>query len=131
MGYFIGTDVGGTFSDLWIADETQGVRVFKTPTTRDVLGGVIDGLHLAAESFGLSFEDFCARIERFGHGTTVGLNALLTGNAARTAILTTRGFADTLEIGRMRRQTSGLNEVEVTDSYLRNRHPPLVPRRLV
>ncbi|MDB5642583.1 MAG: 5-oxoprolinase, partial [Hyphomicrobiales bacterium] len=70
-------------------------------------------------------------IERFGHGTTVGLNALLTGTAARTAILTTRGFADTLEIGRMRRQTSGLNEIEVTDPYLRNRFAPLTPRRLV
>ncbi len=131
MGFFIGTDVGGTFTDLWISEESIGVRVFKTPTTRDVLGGVIDGLRMAAEAFDLSFEAFCARIERFGHGTTVGLNALLTGNAAKTAVLTTRGFADTLEIGRMRRQTSGLNEIEVTDSFLRNRHPPLVPRRLI
>ena len=131
MGFFVGTDVGGTFTDLWIAEENAGVRVFKTPTTSDVLGGVIEGLRMAAADCGLSFEDFCARIERFGHGTTVGLNALLTGNAAKTAVLSTRGFADTLEIGRMRRQTSGLNEIEVTDSYLRNRHPPLVPRRLI
>ena len=131
MGFFVGTDVGGTFTDLWISEESVGVHVFKTPTTRDVLGGVINGLRMAAEAFNLSFEDFCARIERFGHGTTVGLNALLTGNAAKTAVLTTRGFADTLEIGRMRRQTSGLNEIEVTDSYLRNQHPPLVPRRLI
>ncbi len=131
MGFFVGTDVGGTFTDLWIAEESEGVRVFKTSTTSDVLGGVIEGLRMAAEAFGLSFEDFCARVERFGHGTTVGLNALLTGNAAKTAVLTTRGFADTLEIGRMRRQTSGLNEIEVTDSFLRNRHPPLAPRRLI
>ena len=131
MGYFVGTDVGGTFTDLWIAEASSGVRVFKTPTTADVLGGVIDGLHLAATSYGRSFDSFCADIERFGHGTTVGLNALLTGNAAKTAILTTRGFADTLEIGRMRRQTSGLNEIEVTDSFLRNQRPPIVPRDLV
>ena len=45
MGYFVGTDVGGTFTDLWIAEASSGVRVFKTPTTADVLGGVIDGLH--------------------------------------------------------------------------------------
>ena len=68
---------------------------------------------------------------RFGHGTTVGLNALLTGRAARTAVLTTKGFGDTLEIGRMRRQTSGQSEAELTDFTLRNRNPPIVPRQLV
>ena len=41
MGFYVGTDVGGTFTDLWIAEESAGVRVFKTPTTSDVLGGVI------------------------------------------------------------------------------------------
>jgi N-methylhydantoinase A len=81
MGYFVGTDVGGTFTDLWIAEEQMGVRVFKTPTTKDVLGGVIDGLKLAAETFGVTFEDFCGAIERFGHGTTVGLNARLRRHA--------------------------------------------------
>jgi N-methylhydantoinase A len=131
MAYFVGTDVGGTFTDLWVAERDGESRVIKTPTTRDVLGGVLDALGIAAESFGLTFGQFCAGIERFGHGTTVGLNALLTGTAAKTAVLTTAGFADTLEIGRLRRQSSGLNELEVTDAFLRNRFPPLVPRRLV
>jgi len=131
LGFFIGTDVGGTFTDLWVSADDGQTRVFKSPTTADVLGGVIDALGLAAESYGLSFEQFCANIERFGHGTTVGLNALLTGNAARTAILTTRGFGDTLVIGRLKRQTSGMNELERTDAYLRNRIAPLVPRDLV
>ncbi|MDB5407372.1 MAG: 5-oxoprolinase [Rhodospirillales bacterium] len=131
MAFFIGTDVGGTFTDLWVAAGDGRVRVFKTPTTADVLGGVIDAMKLAAQSYALDFSEFCSGIERFGHGTTVGLNALLTGNAARTAILTTRGFGDTLEIGRLRRQTSGMNELEMTDAYLRNRLPPLVPRRCV
>ncbi len=131
MSYFVGTDVGGTFTDLWVAESAGGARVFKTPTTKDVLGGVIDGMRLAAEAYGVSFEQFCKGVERFGHGTTVGLNALLTGNAAKTAILTTTGFADTLEIGRMRRHTSGLNEIEATDSFLRGRNKPLVPRHLV
>lgn len=131
MGFFIGTDVGGTFTDLWVSADDGQTRVFKSPTTSDVLSGVIDALGLAAEAYGLTFERFCSQIERFGHGTTVGLNALLTGNAARTAILTTRGFGDTLVIGRLKRQTSDMNEVERTDAYLRNRIPPLVPRDLV
>lgn len=128
LGFIIGTDVGGTFTDLWIATGDGQTRVFKSPTTKDVLGGVIDAMHLAANACELSFEDFCAQITRFGHGTTVGLNALLTGTAARTFVITTQGFGDTLEIGRVRRQTSGMNEFEMTDAFLRNRHPPLVSR---
>ncbi len=131
LGFFIGTDVGGTFTDIWVSAGDGQTRVFKSPTTADVLSGVIDGLQLAADAYGLGFEAFCSQIERFGHGTTVGLNALLTGNAARTAVITTRGFGDTLEIGRLKRQTSGMNEMERTDAYLRNRIPPLVPRDMI
>lgn len=131
MVYFVGTDVGGTFTDLWVSEGSGQTRVFKTPTTKDVLSGVIDAVTIAAEAFGQSFNEFCSEIERFGHGTTVGLNALLTGNAAKTAILTTKGFGDTLEIGRLKRQSTGLNETEVIDSYLRNRFPPLVHRRCI
>lgn len=128
MQFFVGTDVGGTFTDIWVAGDDGRARVFKAPTTRDVIGGVIDAIKLAAASYEVSFESFCASIARFGHGTTVGLNALLTGSAAKTYVLTTKGFGDTLEIGRLRRQTSGMNELEMTDAYFRNRHLPLVSR---
>jgi N-methylhydantoinase A len=131
MTFFIGTDVGGTFTDLWVAESGGRAHVFKSPTTTDVMGGVINAVRLAAEHFGLNFEEFCKRIERFGHGTTVGLNALLTGNAAPTLIITTAGFGDTLEIGRMRRQTAGLTELEVCDWLLHNQHAPLQPRERV
>ena len=93
MGFFVGTDVGGTFTDLWVEDETGATHVFKTPTTKDVQTGELDAMALGAACFGLSLEQFCARIDRFGHGTTVGLNALLSGSSATTGILTTRGFA--------------------------------------
>ena len=131
MGFFVGTDVGGTFTDLWVSGSDGHTRVFKSPTTKDVLSGVIEAIKMAAEAHGISFNQFCSQLERFGHGTTVGLNALLTGSAAKTAILTTRGFGDTLEIGRLRRQTAGMNETEFTDAYLRNQFSPLVPRHLV
>ena len=131
MSFYLGTDVGGTFTDLWVADARGQTRVFKSPTTADVMGGVLDVIRLAARSFDLSFEQFCARIERFGHGTTVGLNALLTGRAAKCGVIATAGFGDTLEIGRMRRLTAGLSELEVTDFFLHNRYRPIVPRDLV
>jgi len=48
MTFFVGTDVGGTFTDLWVADGSGEARVFKAPTTADVMGGVIAALELAA-----------------------------------------------------------------------------------
>ncbi len=131
MTFFVGTDVGGTFTDLWVADGGGEARVFKAPTTADVTGGVVAAIELAARSYGLDFGAFCSRIKRFGHGTTVSLNALLTGRAAKTAIVTTKGFGDTLEIGRMRRQTAGLSDTEVTDYFLHNRHLPIVARERI
>src|ERR1039458_4841277 len=131
MKFYIGTDVGGTFTDLWVADDTGKSQVFKSPTTSDVLGGVLDAVRLAADVYGLKFEEFCAGIEKFGHGTTVGVSRLLTGRAAKTGVVTTLGFADTLEIGRIRRQTSGLSEAEVTDFFKHDRYRPLVTRDLV
>jgi len=77
---------------MWVAERGGRARVFKSPTTKDVMGGVINCARLAAEQLGLTFEEFCARIERFGHGTTVGLNALLTGGAAKAVVITTTGF---------------------------------------
>lgn len=131
LRFHVGTDVGGTFTDLWIVANDGRSATLKAPTTTDVIGGLIEALQLAADRFGLSVDELCARIERFGHGTTVGLNALLTGRYAQTAVLTNEGFGDTLEIGRLRRQYSGLTELEVSDYYLRGQWPPLVSRRRI
>lgn len=131
MKFYVGTDVGGTFTDIWVSDGAGRARVFKATTTQDVIGGVLGGVRLAAEAHDLAVDAFCASIARFGHGTTIGLNALLTGSAARTGLIATRGFADTLAIGRMRRQTSGLSGAEVADLKRRGRYAPIVPRALI
>ena len=46
MGFFVGTDVGGTFTDLWVSASDGRTRVFKSPTTKDVLGGVLDATNV-------------------------------------------------------------------------------------
>ncbi|MDN5796418.1 MAG: hydantoinase/oxoprolinase family protein [Intrasporangium sp.] len=130
-GWTIGTDVGGTFTDLWLRSQDGQSWVCKSPTTSDVVTGVVNAVHLAAQTAGLDVADLCSRVTRFGHGTTVGLNALLTGRAVRTGLLTTRGFGDVLEIGRLRRGTAGLTGLELGDYHLRGQIPPLVPRTLV
>jgi N-methylhydantoinase A len=129
--FHVGTDVGGTFTDLWaIAGDGRQV-VVKAPTTPDIVTGIRDAVGLAAAHFGIGAEEFCAAVDRFGHGTTAGLNALLTGHAARAAVITTEGFADTMEIGRLKRQVAGLTGLEAGDYTNRDRWPPVVPRTRV
>jgi N-methylhydantoinase A len=131
MRFRVGTDVGGTFTDLWVYADDGRQAVLKAPTTADIIGGILAAIELASGHFGMSVGEFCSAIDRFGHGTTAGLNALLTSSAARTALITTAGFGDTLEIGRLKRQLAGLTELEIGDYRNRGRWPAVVPRQLV
>ena len=129
--YHIGIDVGGTFTDICVSDEAGQISVYKTPTKPDIGSGVIDGLNLAAEDRNLSLSDFLAQVERFGHGSTVAVNALLQRRGVRTGLVTTKGFADTLWIARMMAMTTGLPPEHVTHYRRRQRPDPMIERRLV
>jgi len=105
-GLRIGIDTGGTFTDL-VALFPDGLRHLKVPSTPDdpsravleALERVLDGQELADE-------------DRVAHGTTVATNALLTGQVAASALVTTEGFEDVLEIGRQDRPALYDLEVE-------------------
>ena len=111
----VATDIGGTFTDLVVVDEQTGeVRIAKVSTTpHDLAQGVLDVI--------AGSEVDPAEIEELVHGTTVVINALTERKGARTALVTTAGFRDVLEIGRGNRP----------DMYnLVSRKPsPFVPRR--
>jgi N-methylhydantoinase A len=122
--YVIGVDVGGTFTDVFILDESSGqVFTAKVPSTRgDQSKGFVEGIASRVEKF--------ADISTVVHGTTVGTNALLERKGARTGIITTDGFRDVLEMRRRDRPTTwGLkgsftpvverpNRVEVSERVL-------------
>ena len=130
-GWQAGTDVGGSFTDVWLRTDDGREIVRKAPTTADVVTGLLEGLNAVAQAAGLRVDELLPRLGRFGHGTTVGLNALLTGRAARTALVTTAGFGDVLEIGRLRRGYAGLRRDQLADYHQRGRTAPLVPRTRV
>jgi len=98
-------DTGGTFTDLIVEDDAQNLHMFKAATTPgDPVKGVLDALALAATHFGLSLPAMLARGDMLIHGTTHAINAVITGNTAKTAFLTTAGHPDILvlrEAGRM------------------------------
>lgn len=123
MRYRIGIDVGGTFTDLVAVDDAgRLVHAKAASTPSDQSLGVMDGLGLLAEAIGLPLLDFLATAERIVHGTTVATNALLERKGARTALLTTEGHRDILEM------REGLKD----DRYNLRMPPPepLVPRDL-
>jgi N-methylhydantoinase A/oxoprolinase/acetone carboxylase beta subunit len=98
----IGVDIGGTFTDLQIADARNGrISAHKLPTTpADPSIGLMDGIRAACERFGFTLED----VGYVLHGTTIATNAVLERKLARGALVTTAGFEDVLEIGRHARR---------------------------
>ena len=94
MGPRIGADVGGTFTDIVI--ESAGSRhSAKVLTTRDAPErGILDGISRVADEAGIDLRT----VDRIIHGTTLATNALIERKGARTGLLTTAGFRDTLEI---------------------------------
>ncbi|MCP9002069.1 hydantoinase/oxoprolinase family protein [Pseudarthrobacter sp. RMG13] len=97
----IGVDVGGTFTDVTALDtEAETFHVLKLPTTvEDQSKAVTEGILGVLEGIGKSPAD----VSYLGHGTTAATNALLELRGAKTALLTTKGFANVLEIARQKR----------------------------
>ena len=94
----IGVDVGGTFTDVvLVADGDR--HTAKVPTTADQSVGVFNGIEKACDAAGIE----PAAIDAFGHAMTVSVNALLERDGATTALVTTAGFRDVLEIARQDR----------------------------
>ena len=97
----IAVDTGGTFTDVVAVDSKTGrYHAAKVPTTP---ASLIDGVRAATETAIRLAGVAPADVERFVHGTTIGTNAILERRGARTAVLATEGFEDSLEIGRLRR----------------------------
>ncbi len=91
----VGIDIGGTFTDLVSIDDDGRVRTHKIASTPHDYGeGIVEGLRTLLPND--------ATVSEVLHGTTVGSNTVLEGKGARTALITTRGFRDILEIRDLR-----------------------------
>ena len=117
-------DVGGTFTDCLVMDETGLLQKFKASTTlSDPSTGLMNALKKAARHYGADLRDFLGQIEVLVHGTTLATNILLTGRGTRAGMITTKGFRDSIEMRR------GIKPIDVSLYNLfipPNR--PLIPR---
>lgn len=101
MAWRIGVDSGGTFCDVCLFDDTTGhVAVWKVSSTpADPSLGISQGVEQGLRQVGTD----AGAVAYFGHGTTVGTNALIQHRGVKTGLITTDGFRDLLEIGRQKR----------------------------
>jgi N-methylhydantoinase A len=101
MVWRIGVDIGGTFTDVAMVEETSGrIGVAKVPTTpADLAEGVLRALQSAVDRYAVDH----AEVGLLSHATTVVTNAILEETGARAALITTRGFRDVLELRRSAR----------------------------
>ncbi len=98
MGYRLGVDVGGTFTDLLLVNESDGsTHTAKVPSTpADSSIGVLNGIARVCDSAGVD----PAQISQVMHGTTVATNTMLTMTGARVGLITTQGYRQVLQIAR-------------------------------
>ena len=98
MSYRLGVDVGGTFTDFLLINESDGsTHTAKVPSTpEDSSIGVLNGVARICEQSGVNPKD----IKLVMHGTTVATNAVLTGNGAKVGLLTTQGYESVLQVAR-------------------------------
>jgi N-methylhydantoinase A len=126
--YLVATDVGGTCTDTIVFAAGEPVQIGKTLSTPpDFSIGVMDSIGAAAKAMGISLSDLLAQTALFMHGSTVVDNTILTRDGARTGLITTRGFEDTVLTTRgAYGRWGGLSEDRVKHPVKTERALPLV-----
>jgi len=126
----IGIDAGGTFTDTVVATTAGDLAVGKALSTPGHLeDGVLASLDDAAHRLGVTVAELLSQTDILAHGTTAGLNALLTRTGATVGLLTTAGFESTLAIAKANK-VHGLTDDELQQPTRWVKPPLLVPRRL-
>jgi len=105
MGYRISIDIGGTFTDLTLADGEVLTARYKSPTTpEDLVQGVFNCLRLASDNLRVSLQELLNRTDVFIHSSTTATNAILERKGAKCGLICTKGTKYTLWRGEGRRK---------------------------
>src|SRR6188508_2147787 len=132
MGYLVGIDIGGTFTDCAIVDRAGRLLTTKVPSTpEDFSRGMMDALGAGARALGLPLGEFCGDIAFLSHGTTVGTNTIIQKKGARVGLITTKGHEDAIHIMRGSRGYGGRDIRKVVHFPETSKPTPIVPKRLI
>ncbi|MFQ5342033.1 MAG: hydantoinase/oxoprolinase family protein [Anaerolineae bacterium] len=131
MGYTIDIDVGGTFTDCFVANGAQVVTA-KVPTTRyDLSVCFTNVIESAAEECHLDLSELLSQTDVLRYSTTIGTNALIERSGPKLGLITTRGFEDTIFIGRARQWADGLPVQETRELARIQKPQPLIGKEMV
>ena len=126
------TDVGGTFTDCFVVDQSGDFVLGKAPSTPSAIAeGFMASLNQAREAGGVSPEAFFSSLEVVGYGATTVLNALLTRSGGKPGLLITRGFEDLLLMERGKQSWVTLSRADRIHPVTHRHQAPLVSRRRV
>jgi N-methylhydantoinase A len=128
MGYSVGVDIGGTFTDCVAIDEAGRVFHAKVPSTHtsSPVDGVMDGLRQLAEEVGVDSDALLASADHLSHGTTIGTNLIVERNGARVGLVATAGHGDALAMMRGNGRTAGVAPDQVFSVHATDKPTPLV-----
>jgi N-methylhydantoinase A len=131
-GQTIGVDIGGTFTDTIVVDESGTVAIGKEQSTPpDFEQGFMSSLGSAAQRMGLSFGDLVGNADAIYHACTVGTNALVENRTAKVGLLTTRGTRDSIFIMQSGGRLWGMSPTEIAHVAAHRKPDPIVPKHLI
>ena len=131
MNYVVGVDIGGTFTDCVVVDKQRRVTIGKSLSTPADFSQGVNSAADTAKNLGLKEAGEILRATRlFFHACTIGDNILITRSRAKTGLIMTRGFGDTLRMMRGK-IGEGLTENEIAHKSALDKRESFVPRKLV
>ena len=130
--YVVGVDIGGTFTDCLVASsdgKTVASKVSSTPP--DFSAGFFESIAAAAETMGTDEKTLLRRTTKLAHGTTAGINALVTSSGAKVGLLSTKGHGDAIRLMVGQGRVQGATIEEILDYSISDRPPPVIPKEQV
>ena len=131
MGYRVGIDIGGTFTDFALLNGSEVVLHKNLSTPEDRSAGVMNGLEKLAQMLGLPVRDFLGRCDAIVHATTIADNTLIEMNGALTGLITTEGFRDEVEYRRGFKENIWDVRLEPPQQITPRRRRLTVPERIL
>src|SRR5947209_8086266 len=125
--YYVGVDIGGTFTDCVLVDRQGNHRNARVSSTKDdLVAGVLAGPSRLAETAGVDLPTLLERTERLGHGTTIGTNAVLERRGAGGGLVATAGHGDALAMMRGAGRVAGRSIEDVFSVHGSRLPAPLI-----
>lgn len=123
----VSVDIGGTFTDCFVAWDEKNVQAKSLTTHQNLAIGFNDALGIACAELNLDRDQLLAEVDSVRYATTLGTNALIERKGPRIGLLITEGFGGTVPLARGRGYGEGLSHAEQMDIPNASRPDPLVP----